>query len=170
MKAFILNTQTMQWPIYQGDFEVAHPDMDSENPSAPFVWVMMSDAPPYNLLTQELRLVEPKPDEQGIWYIQYEVISVPFDRLIASFSNLVQFRLDQFAQTRGYDNITSLTTYSTSTVTTFQIEGQYGVQVRDQMWETLYQILAEVEAGTRPMPQSFEEIEQQLPQLEWPKT
>jgi hypothetical protein len=81
----------------------------------------------------------------------------------------VQQRLDQFARTRNYDGIMSLATYANSTITKFQTEGQYGVELRDQTWATCYQILAEVEAGTRPIPETYEEIEPELPPTVWPE-
>lgn len=79
-----------------------------------------------------------------------------------------QQRLDRFARTRKYDGILSLCTYATSTVPKFQVEGQYGVEARDATWAKLYQMLAEVEAGTRPMPAGFADVEPELPVLKWP--
>lgn len=79
-----------------------------------------------------------------------------------------QQRLDDFAKTRNYDGILSATTYATSTIPKFQQEGQYAVVARDQTWATLYEILAEVQAGTRPAPTSYAEIEPELPVLAWP--
>lgn len=79
-----------------------------------------------------------------------------------------QRRLDQFANTRGYDGILSLCTYATSTVPKFASEGQYGVEARDATWANLYEVLAEVEDGTRPMPAGYADIEPELPVLAWP--
>jgi len=79
-----------------------------------------------------------------------------------------QQRLDEFARTRNYDGILSLCTYATSTNLKFKQEGQYGVEVRDTTWAKLYEILAEVESGTRPIPSGYDEIESELPQLQWP--
>jgi len=79
-----------------------------------------------------------------------------------------QQRLDTFAKTRNYDSILSACTYATSAVLKFKNEGQYCVNSRDATWSVLYTILAEVQAGTRPMPQSYAEIEPELPQLTWP--
>lgn len=79
-----------------------------------------------------------------------------------------QNRLDTFAQTRNYDGILSACTYATSTVPKFQVEGQYCVESRDATWAKLYEILAEVEAGTRPMPTGYASIENELPVLQWP--
>lgn len=71
-------------------------------------------------------------------------------------------------KTRNYDGILSLATYATSTNATFQAEGQYGVTARDATWAQLYTIMGEVEAGTRPMPAGYQDIEPELPVLEWP--
>jgi hypothetical protein len=79
-----------------------------------------------------------------------------------------QQRLDAFARTRNYDGILSLCTYATSTVPKFQAEGQYGVTARDATWAKLYEMLAEVEAGTRPVPTGYADIEPELPVLQWP--
>ena len=76
--------------------------------------------------------------------------------------------LDIFAQTRGYDDILSACTYADSLVSKFSDEGSYCKIVRDETWSKLYDILAEVESGTRPLPESYEEIEPELPELKWP--
>jgi hypothetical protein len=80
----------------------------------------------------------------------------------------VQNRLDAFAQSRGYDGILSAATYATSSVPQFADEGQYAVQVRDATWSALYTILAEVQAGTRPLPAGYGDIDGELPALAWP--
>ena len=79
-----------------------------------------------------------------------------------------QARLDNFARTRNYDGILSATTYAGSSVQKFQIEGQYCLGARDATWATLYTLLAEVEAGTRPVPGSFADVAPDLPVLAWP--
>lgn len=81
-----------------------------------------------------------------------------------------QARLDAFAQTRNYDGILSACTYATSAVPQFSAEGQAAVNARDATWSTLYQIMGEVQAGTRPVPTSFADIEADLPELAWPVT
>lgn len=80
-----------------------------------------------------------------------------------------QQRLDDFARTRNYDGILSACTYATSTVPKFQAEGQYAVQVRDATWAALYALLDEVQAGTRQVPESFDDVTPLLPPLEWPQ-
>lgn len=79
-----------------------------------------------------------------------------------------QQRLDDFARTRNYDGILSACTYASSSVPKFATEGRYCVNARDATWASLYQIMGEVQAGVRPMPVGFAEIERELPLLEWP--
>jgi len=80
-----------------------------------------------------------------------------------------QKRLDDFAQTRNYDGILSACTYATSSIEKFQSEGMYCVNARDETWGTLYDILAAVQGGSRPVPESYADIENELPSLVWPE-
>lgn len=89
-------------------------------------------------------------------------------RLIQSIVDATQARLDDFARTRNYDSILSLCTYATSTLEKFRVEGQYGVDARDATWGKVYQILADIDAGVRPAPNGFYDIESELPVLAWP--
>ena len=79
-----------------------------------------------------------------------------------------QQRLDDFARTRNYDSILSAATYATSAVPKFAAEGQYAVQARDATWAALYQFMADVQAGTQPVPSGFEDVEPLLPVMAWP--
>jgi hypothetical protein len=79
-----------------------------------------------------------------------------------------QSHLDAFARTRGYDGILSACSYAASAVPKFAAEGQYALGARDNTWATLYGGFVEVEAGTRPMPTGFADVEPFLPVLVWP--
>lgn len=92
----------------------------------------------------------------------------PADEVQAEIVAATQARLDTFAKTRGYDGILSACTYATSPTAKFAAEGQYCVAQRDATWAKLYEMLAEVEAGTRPMPGRYEDVEAELPVLAWP--
>lgn len=81
----------------------------------------------------------------------------------------VQARLDAFAKTRGYDNIVSACSYATSQHAKYGPEGRYCVTAREETWDVLFQIEADVIAGTRPMPTGYEDIEADLPVLAWPE-
>jgi hypothetical protein len=80
----------------------------------------------------------------------------------------IRQRLDEFAQTRGYDGILSLCSYANSTSPQFKTEGEYGVQARDVTWGKWHEILTSVDSGARPNPTGFSDIEPELPALAWP--
>lgn len=84
--------------------------------------------------------------------------------IIAGYTQQVQNYLDTTAQTRGYDGILSLCTYATTSNATFTKEGQAGVIWRDAVWTKCYEILAEVQAGTREAPT---DIISELPVMNW---
>ena len=88
--------------------------------------------------------------------------------LKSGIESRTQQRLDDFARARNYASMISLCTYATSTNQRFSAEGQYGVEARDATWAKLYEILDEVESGIRPVPSSYEDIEPELPALDWP--
>ena len=90
------------------------------------------------------------------------------EQIIVLYTEGVQKHLDDFARTRNYDGILSAATYATSTVPKFAAEGQYAVEARDATWAKSYEVMAEVEAGTRPMP-TLEELISELPALVWPQ-
>jgi hypothetical protein len=79
-----------------------------------------------------------------------------------------QLRLDDFAKTREYDGIMSACTYANSTIDKFKIEGKYCLEIRDLTWIKLYEILEEVKTQQRPIPNSYDDIQSELPILEWP--
>lgn len=80
----------------------------------------------------------------------------------------IQNRLDSFAGTRNYDSILSAASYVNSTNAKFAAEGKYCVELRDATWATAYQILYDVLEGARPEPESIEDIESELPTMQWP--
>ena len=93
-----------------------------------------------------------------------------FEReLQVKMTNAVQSALDNFAKTRGYDGIMSACSYSNSTDAQFKLEADYCIQLRDTTWRMGYAILADVKAGTRPIP-SVGELIAELPvgSAKWP--
>ena len=105
-------------------------------------------------------------DESGRSILQDPPPPTP-EQIIAQYDAAVQQRLDDFAKTRNYTNIMSAATYATSTVPKFRAEGQYAVEARDATWAKCYEVLAAVEAGSRPMP-TLDELLAELPVLTWP--
>lgn len=136
-------------------------------------WIEYSDTPdgkPANVFIDTLAEFQPAIEA---WRVVNEASNQPApppteDEIKKAVVKMTQQRLDSFARTRNYDGILSLCTYATSTNAKFQVEGQYGVEARDATWAKLYEILAAVEAGTRPMPEGYSDVEPELPVLEWP--
>ena len=115
------------------------------------------------------------PDNVGIgWVWDGETFSLPPapqktpEEIQVEVVQATQARLDSFAQTRNYDDIKSACGYAGCSVAKFDAEGSYCRDARAETWDALYTLLAEVEAGTRPMPTGFAEIEPLLPALSWP--
>lgn len=176
-----INPNTLAVLKTRNDFIVAYPGL-----SVPYAIteeltqglglspVTATTPPSFNRITQVLEEAAPA-EVNGVWTQQWTVRSATQqeqDRakwdLQQEVVDATQRRLDDFAKTRQYDGILSACTYSTSPTQKFQTEGQYCVTQRDATWAKLYEMLAEVEAGTRPIPQSFEDIEPELPALVWP--
>lgn len=110
---------------------------------------------------------------EQVWVVRAKsVAELEADKqaLITSVTQATQQRLDDFARTCNYDDILSACTYATSSNPKFQAEGQYCVGARDATWAALYQIMSEVEAGTRPLPSGYNDIEDELPVLQWQTT
>lgn len=105
------------------------------------------------------------------------------DQVAAAMSAAAQERLDTFAATRRYDNVNSASKYLTltdeqiaampaddqPTVTRYRTECRYLVGATAQTWAAMERIQGQVQAGTRPMPASFADVEPELPALEWPQ-
>lgn len=123
------------------------------------------------LLTDRPSLYHTAVVEDGVhtgWEITPENTAKAFNYKKSLLESQIQSRLDDFANTKNYDGILSAASYVNSTDADFSIEGQYCVQLRDDTWAKAYQILAEVEAGTRPEPDSIEDFENELPAMVWP--
>jgi hypothetical protein len=140
-----------------------------------FLDVVQTVAPSFNDRTHKLgdKSYSLNETEDGV-IETYSVVELSTEELSAKVEqakqaivSAVQSRLDTFAQTRNYGSILSDCTYASSTVAQFAQEGQLCVNLRDATWGKLYQIMQEVEAGTRPMPVSIADIESELPKLAW---
>lgn len=152
-------------------------------PPEGYAFVFPTPQPAHDAVTQTVRKIASELTALGTWEQRWEVVELfdvqadkdaaiaadARDKALALQKAVVdatQDRLDKFAQTRGYDSILSAATYAASGVPKFAAEGQCAVNVRDATWAELYTVLADVQAGRRPMPKGFDDIE--LPVLEWP--
>lgn len=152
------NVRALQWDGVRGEVEFEPQRANGQLTVPPNQWVDSLD--PFQAAIDA-------------WNAAHAAASLPPppptpEQVQARFVAGIQARLDNFARTRNYDGILSACTYATSTVPKFAAEGQYCVQLRDATWASAYQILAEVQAGTRAMPTSIADIEADLPVLAWP--
>lgn len=145
--------------------------------------VLQSPAPAVTA-TQRAVLNGVEEDPHGNWIyaweiqdLEPEVIAAQQAEAIARFRAgvlvSIQDRLDSFAATRHYGDArtsptTSISTYIGSIVPRFAEEAAYFRDQRDLTWAKLYEIEGAVLKGERGMPASYEEIEAELPPLEWP--
>ena len=164
-------TEILEYPIL--DIKSRYPDK-----SIPSLDVLLKNGidnyvpvidvkPSYDYLTQDIIRNDTPILDNGVVKIAYSVVPKSVEFFTKYVISMVQKRLDDFAQTRNYESILSACTYATSTVPQFAREGQYCVNVRDDTWAKLYQIMQEVEVGTRPMPTGYADIEAELPVLDW---
>lgn len=89
------------------------------------------------------------------------------EEITARMTVAIQLYLDSTAKTRGYDGILSACSYATDINPPFALEAQACVEFRSAVWRRAYGILAEVNAGTRPIP-TVSELIGLLPSIQWP--
>jgi hypothetical protein len=143
--------------------------------------------------TSEVVVRGPNKKIDGNWYRTWTVKSLSIEQQQAEMArateefkqmviNNVQQRLDEFVQTANYDSVNSISKYQNisdeeiasldqvtgAMVAKFRAEARYMSLMTAVTWAKLYTILAEVQAGKRPAPTTFAEIEDELPTLSWP--
>lgn len=172
-----IHEPTLTYPVKESQIRGQFPNTSFAKPFSPpedYVRVVPTEQPAHDAFLQTV--VESQPIEvDGVWTQQWTVRAATADEMLArqavlqaSITAATQERLDTFARTRNYDGILSACTYASSTVPKFQAEGQYCVEARDATWAKLYEMMDEVQAGTRPMPSGYADIEAELPALTWP--
>ena len=175
-----INNITYEYPISEQAIRNAYPLTSFPVPFSPppeFLWVFPAPIPPHDPITQGYR--ETAPMESGGQYAQtFEVYDLTQEQVEANqevekkrvFEEIrvnTEKRLNQFAQERLYTDITALCSYATSSKGKYKKESGDGVTGRDDTWEVIDQIMADVQAGTRPVPTGYAEIESELPDLVW---
>lgn len=190
-----IDIQTLSYPLTEASIRAAHPSTLFGVPfrSDRYKPVAIVPAPVVNPLTHEVHELPPKQTD-GEWHQVWSTVALPKkavdERTAAAIAELkativfnTQKRLDVFAATRGYSNTDSLSKYQNITdaqiaslatedlraqVTKFRTECQYLALMTAATWATLYSIMDQVLAGTRPMPSGYPDIEGDLPSLVWP--
>ena len=85
------------------------------------------------------------------------------EEIQAEYTQAIQVHLDAKAVEKGYDNIVSACSYA-GYPNPFQAEGVVYGTWRANVWTKGYEILAQVQAGERPLP-TIEELLAELPEL-----
>lgn len=183
MYARVENQTVVQYPYTVAQFRAAHPNTtfppdisDEELASYGVVWVVLTGQPPYDTIMESVQETTPVfSTQRNRWEQVWAVVAASAEEVAARKQAVkdqitvdVQARLDTFAQSRGYDNIVSACSYATSQHPKYGVEGRYCVQAREDTWDALFAIEADVLAGNRPMPHGYDEIEAELPALVWP--
>ena len=75
--------------------------------------------------------------------------------------------LDRLAQERDYESILTLCTYAVSSSPARKAEGQAGIVCRDNTWDHVDQVLADVVNTVRLVP-NVNELLSELPTIHWP--
>jgi len=138
------------------------------------VIVKIDPKPEVNLLQKVVQNTPTYSSTTKSWTSTWTILDKTEAEIQASFADVydivrqqTQILLDEFAQTRGYDNIVSACSYATSTNLAFAAEAQRCVELRDITWATLNQYYADVNAGIEPLPSTIDEILSNLPALTW---
>ena len=132
-----------------------------------YIWVVPSPQPtpgPFEFVIE----IQPFQDSRGAWRQMWTTQTKTPEEIQAILVDAIQSHLDSTAQSRAYDGILSLCTYATSPSAKFAAEGQTAVVWRDACWTKGYEILAECQAGVRPVP-TPEELIAELPAMVWPE-
>lgn len=181
MYALINNNAIVIYPyslsqLHQDNPQTSFPaDMPDERLADWSVYPVVKTNPPnYDSLLQNL--IEDTPIKiNDVWTQAWKITSASQEEIDLrkqeikkQISQKVQQRLDNFAQTRQYDNILSACSYLMDPNVKFAQEAQYCINARSDTWLKVYQIFEEEKSGIRDMPQSYSEIESELPVLEWP--
>ena len=98
----------------------------------------------YELIKEWLKIDGNVPEPE---YTEAQITEQNKQMLITAVQNM----LDSAAKTKGYDSVLSACSYA-AYPNQFQAEGQEFLVKRSAVWAKCYEILGEVEAGTRPVP------------------
>ena len=175
-----INTETNEYPVSEAAIRAAHPNVSFPDPFVPgagYAWVFPQSQPAHDPLSQTV--AEGAPElVNGNWVQTWETTALPPEvvtanttarnaALQAEISDAILKKMDEFAATRNYGSMLSAASYANSTVPKFKQEADYIIGWRDQVWTLAYQILAEAQAGTRPVP-TVQEVLDELPVPQWP--
>ena len=110
----------------------------------------------------------------GAWILNKSIIEMAQDekdayrvKTVREYELAVQRHMDEKVKEREYDSMISACTYASSNNLKYGPEGQACLNWRDSVWDKCYEVLGEVDAGTR-QPPTIDELIAELPTLTWP--
>lgn len=103
----------------------------------------------------------------GRWVQAWDARSYTAQEIADKIQRRVQQRLDDWARERRYDDIHSAALRISSPVARFAAEGAHAMRLMDETWAAVMQIESDVANGVRAMPSGYDEIESELPALDW---
>lgn len=106
-------------------------------------------------------------EDKGTYYEVVEIV-IPEptpEEIQEQLTAKVQMYLDTTAQKLGYDSCLSVCSYVATGVVKFDEEGEAFRKWRSAVWAKGYEIVAQVQASTRPIP-TEEELFAELPAIE----
>jgi hypothetical protein len=183
-----IHKETQLYPVTEADIRALHPNTSFPTPFvAPdeYAVVFTGPQPTFDPVTQHVREAAPELSSKGQYEQQWVVvekyetaeereaaiaadIGLKLEALKSSIVQKVQQRLDDFAKTRAYDDIKSLSDYADDEDPVFRAEGIYGKSRRSLTWRTTINFMNDVKAGIRPIPSGYADVEAELPELNWP--
>ena len=85
-----------------------------------------------------------------------------------AFRHAVHVHIETTAKTRRYDSAVSAAAHATSTVPLWRGEAEAFIAWRDAVWLVVFDLLAQVEAGTADPPETPDALVAMLPHITWP--
>lgn len=149
-----------------GDYRALFPNtsFSSNGPSPEFMaennCLGVTVFKPHDRETQKLQSCTPYIEADQVFTVEVVALSddeiaanqeAAFAKAVKASIDAVQAHLDSAAQSKGYDNITSACSYAAAP-NVFQAEGISFLTWRADVWSACHAMLADVQAGTRPMP------------------
>jgi len=98
------------------------------------------------------------------------IADIPQDllyRILFLADQYIQDKLDEFAATRQYKDVTSLCSYKDSTRPSYASDAARGIVVRDKTWIATEVYMGSVLTGVTPVPKSTADIDAILTDLTW---
>lgn len=171
-----INIETQEYPVYLNDIRNKYPnksipDSISEETLEELGYseIYVQPEPEYNYKLQTIRRLPPE-FLDGKFQIKFEVVNKSqeqvYEELSREYVNLIQSRLDSFAQTRNYDTIFTARTYINSSIENFKNEAIRASELQDTTWSKCYEILDLVKSGKMEIP-TEDELISLLPTLSW---